>query len=367
MGLFVKPVFLIKAFLLIVFYSLGTSVNAQTYPYIRDVTDPESSASDAICGPLKMVTICTADLDSLRLFYETGMGMTLSGPLRISNKEKKKQRLLWDMPASVRYRMYLLHRPNLPENMEIRVLLVSKKLPLIHENYNPRELGPFSLGFPNANQEAIGSEMNQLGFTTMIPLQPALLTRPDGTKYKYLETIYRAPDFVHIVGVERGNGMPQLSPIDSATLKGGPGFSAQVVTGMSDRVIAFYTKVLGMEIRKDSEWKTGDGSALGMPPGATYRNTIVFAKGASTGYMQFMDFKDNGRVYTKVPPRLPHRGIGMYSFETADIRKVNKRAVESRALVIQKPIAYRDPVLGNCTVMTLMAPNGIMIEIFQRK
>lgn len=341
--------------------------SAYNQSYIKDITNPESTSSDALCGPLKIVTICTSNLDSLRLFYEAGMGMVLSGPLRVTKREKKKQRLLWDLPGTINYKVYLLYRPNVPENIELRVLLVSKKLSLVHETYNPRELGPFSLGFPNANQELLDKELHNLGFNTKVPLQTVLMSKPDGTKYRYMEAIYQAPDFIHAVGVERGNGMSQLAPYDSTTLKGGPGFSAQVVTGMSDRVLAFYTKVLGMEIRKDAEWKTGDGSALGLPAGSGYRNTIVFAKGASTGYLQFIDFKDNMRLYPKVPPRMPYRGIGMFGFETSNINKVTQLAIESKIRIIQKPMVLKDPILGNCLIMTMMAPNGVLVEVFQRK
>lgn len=356
-----------KIQLLISFYFLFFCTTVYSQSYIKDITNPESTSSDALCGPLRIVTICTANLDSLRLFYETGMGMMLTGPLRVTNKEKKKQRLLWDLPASVNYKIYLLYRPNVPDNIELRVLLVSKKLSLVHETYNPRELGPFALGFPNASQELLDKELHNLGFKTKVPLQTTLMSKPDGTKYRYLESIYQAPDFIHAVGVERGNGMAQLAAYDSSTLKGGPGFSAQVVTGMSDRVLAFYTNVLGMEIRKDAEWKTGEGSALGLPAGSGYRNTIVFAKGASSGYLQFIDFKDNRRLYPRVPPRLPYRGIGMYGFETTNINKVNKLAIESRIRIIQKPILLKDPIIGNCLVMTMMAPNGVLVEVFQRK
>lgn len=346
---------------------LVNSIGAQIPVYAKDITDPESKVSDALCSPLHIVTICTANLDSVKLFYVKGMGMTLVGPMEHTKKEKQQQMQIWDLPSSLEYKLYYLFRPTVPENIKIRVLVLSNKYPLIHKTYNSREMGPFTLGFPNADEERLDSMIHELGFSSMAPLQAAMLTKQDGSKYKYLETIYKAPDFIHIVGIERGNGMPQLSAYDSVTLKGGPGYAAQIVTGISEQVIKFYTEVLGMEIRKDTEWKTGEGSALGMEPNIPFRFTIVYAKGAKSGHLLFLDFKDNKRISSNAAPRLPNRGIGMYSFETKDILSVYNKAKDFGAKIIVKPTDYKDPWNGNCRIMTLSAPNGLMIEVLQKK
>lgn len=357
-----------RKIILLFFYCITVHCILAQNPYnVRDITDPVSSRADALCGPLHTVTITTAHLDSLELFYVKGMGMSLLGPFNLSKKEMRQQKELWDLPAMMDYSLYLLHRPTVSDNIRIRVLVVSKRQPLIHKTYNSREMGPFTLGFPNANQEKLDTLIRELGFTSMAPMQAAVLSKPDGTKYKYLETIYKAPDFVHVVGIERGNGMPQLAPYDPETSKGGPGYAAQIVTGMGKQVIKFYTDVLGMEIRKDTEWKTGEGSALGIEPNVPFRFAIVYSKGATSGYLLFMDFKDHIRYNSHASPRPPNRGIGMYSFETKNIRQVYNRAKEMDIRIIQKPNDYKDPMIGNCRIMTMVAPNGLMIEVFQKK
>lgn len=356
-----------KYLLLICIGCFVNSIGAQIPVYVKDITDPESKVSDALCSPLHTVTICTANLDSVKLFYVKGMGMTLVGPIELTKKERQQQLEIWDLPTSLDYKLYYLHRPNVPENIKLRLLVLGNKSPLVHKTYNSREMGPFTLGFPNANEERLDSIIHELGFSSMAPLQAAMLAKPDGSKYKYLETIYKAPDFIHAVGIERGNGMPQLSAYDPNSLLGGPGYAAQVVTGISKQVIKFYTEVLGMEIRKDTEWKTGEGSALGMESNIPFRFTIVYSKGAKSGHLLFLDFKDNKRLSPNAAPRLPNRGIGMFSFETKNIRSVYNRAKDAGAKIIVKPIDYKDPFNGNCRVMTLFAPNGLMIEVFQKK
>jgi catechol 2,3-dioxygenase-like lactoylglutathione lyase family enzyme len=353
-----------QLFTVLLFFVAITIIQAQKPGAMRDISEPESSEADALCGPLKMVTICTAHLDSIELFYVKGMGMQLTGPYALTKEQEKMQKRLFDINGN--YKLYLLERKNVPENIKIRVLLVSKNNPLIHKSYNAREMGPFTLGFPNANQEKLDKELRELGFSTMAPMQAAMLSKPDGTKYKYLETIYKAPEFVHVVGIERGNGMPQLAPYDSATLKGGPGYSAQIVTGISNPMIQFYTYVLGWEMRRDNEWKTGEGSALGIEAGVPFRFSILYAKGARSGHILLMDFADGKKIDTYAPPQIPNRGIGMYSFETKSIEEVAERAKEKRLRILQAPIVHEDAVLGKVKAMTLVAPNGVMVEIYQR-
>lgn len=356
-----------KSLLFALFYCFIQFGQAQSALHVKDITVPESSRADALCGPLHMVTMATGYLDSIELFYVKGMGMKLVGPISLTKKDKKQQKEMWDLASSFDYSLYLLQRPNVPENIQIRVVLVSKKIQPIHKSYNSREMGPFTLGFPNGNQEGLDSSLRSLGFSSMAPMQAAILSKPDGTKYKYLETIYKAPEFVHAVGIERGNGMPQLAPYDTVSLKGGPGYAAQIVTGISKSVLNFYTEVLGMEIRKDTEWRTGEGSALGIEPNIPFRFAIVYSKGATSGHLIFMDFKDNKKLSTNTAPKLPNRGIGMYSFETKSIRQVYNRAKDQGVRIIQTPIDYKDPIIGSCRLMTMIAPNGVMVEVFQRK
>lgn len=352
---------------MLTFLSIIYTISGQKPVSQQDITIPTSTKAEAICNQLHTVTICTSNLDSIKLFFAEGMGMELKGPIKTSSSQKKMLGQLWSIPATINWQLYLLHRPKAPENIQIRVLLLQKETPLIHTSYSAREMGPFTLGFPNANQEKLDSCLKKLGFTTMAPMQAAMLSKPDGNKYRYLETIYKAPDFIHAVGIERGNGMPQLAPYDSSTLKGGPGYSAQIVTGMSNEVIDFYTSVLGWEIRRDNEWTTSPGSALGIEAGVPFRFTILYAKGASSGHIILMDFKDNKKILANAAPQLPNRGIGMYSFFTKNILQVKQNATKQGIKIIKDITNINYPWLGQVKAMTLLAPNNVLIEVLQEQ
>ncbi len=348
------------AFLLFCFF-----VFAQKPTVMRDLTEPESKKEDALCGQLRMATLCTNDLGAIKKFYVDGMGMTLSPALAMNNAQKQMAKALWGIPNKIDFTVYKLYRKEVPENILIRVLLIKQKMPAIHESYSSREQGPFSLGFPNNMQRQLDVSLRKHGVESMAPLQASKIYRADSSFYNYLETIYKAPDNVHAVGITR-EGIAQLAPYDTATGLGGPGYSAQVVTGMSDTIISFFKNVLGYEVRRDNLWTSGKGSALGIEAGVPFRFTALYAKGATNGHVLLMDFKDKQSIELKMPPRLPYRGLGMYTMETKDLQKVYANALAFHATGLQKPSIYNDAILGKIKLICMQMPNGFLVEVFER-
>ena len=98
-----------KYLLIICICCYVSSLVGQIPVYVKDITDPETKVSDALCSPLHTVTICTANLDSVKLFYVKGMGMTLVGPMELTKKERQQQMEIWDLPSSLDYKLYYLH------------------------------------------------------------------------------------------------------------------------------------------------------------------------------------------------------------------------------------------------------------------
>lgn len=351
--------------LLILVLGLG-SLRAQQTVASRDLTEPMSSPADALCSQVEIITLCTNEPDSLTLFFEQGWGLRKQGPFRLSKKEQKKLALRWNLPRDSEFQCLYFDRPNAPGTILLRVLVFEKKMPLIRSGYGPSENGPFTIGFPNARQEQMHHKLSSMGYSTLAPLQAALLNKPDGSQYKYLETIYKGPEWLHAVGIERGNGMPQLSNIDSASGVGGPGYSAINVTGMGDTVISFLINVLGYELRRDQVWTTGKGSALGLPSGIPFRFVIAYARGATSGHLILMDFQQTNPLAPAHPPHLPYRGIGMYSVSTHQLEEVLTRALQKGVEVLASPDRCKDPVVGSYKSILLLAPNQVYIEVMER-
>jgi len=340
---------------------------AQNQVTQRDLTDPASSVTEAVCGPIEIITICTNQPDSLELFFVKGWGLRKSGPYILPAKQRKQFAAKWQIPDSLTFQITYYDRPGAPQNGKLRVLSFNKKVPVIRSQYGPAENGPFTLGFPNTQQEKLHSYLVAMGYQTLAPLQASMLSKPDGTQYKYLETIYKGPEWLHAVGIERGNGMPPLSEVDSISHLGGPGYSALNVTGMSDTVLSFFTRVLGYELRRDQVWKTGEGSALGLPAGIPFRFSIAYAKGATSGHLLLLDFQQSSPKQSAHPPHIPNAGIGMYSFRTSKMDELLANAIRFGVPIISGPGYITDPRLGKYRSVVMVAPNQVYIEVIEQK
>jgi len=186
-----------------------------------DISNPiHVNTFDGLCNYLHTATLCSTNLENTKKFYVQGMGMAIDGPYNLSVDEKNAQRKLWNIPADIDYDYYYIHRASVPSLVKIRFLHLKQETPHIHHSYSCRELGSFSLGFPNGDAIKTDKRIEDLGFGRMAPLQTGEVTR-DGKTFPYYETIHQGPDYLHCVSLSRGGGMPQVSPIDEATKLGG--------------------------------------------------------------------------------------------------------------------------------------------------
>lgn len=329
----------------------------------KDPLAPQSKPEDALTKQLYGATLCTFSLEENILFYVKGMGMSLRGPVQVDKKTKELERKMWQIPADIDWELYILERPSLPSAVKIRLLLLNKATPSIHKSWNSLELGPFSLGFPNTKQASTDSLIRKLGFGAQAPMTVYQVSAADGSKYDVHETIFNGPDFVKGVGIFRGSGMPQLSPVDEKNRMGGPAYAAQVVKD-SDKVLAFYTDILGLELRADREWTTS--GALGAPAGTRYRFALVYAKGTTHGHLLFIDYRNQTPIDPGVQPRLPNRGLGMLTFPCKSLEEVRKRAEKAGLKTFSEIQKYISPLFGDKKSMTLLAPNGLLIELFEQ-
>jgi hypothetical protein len=328
----------------------------------RDALAPKSSAQDALCRPLYGVTICTNSLEETLLFYRDGMGLSIVGPLAQTAQDQARERKMYDIPADVNWTLYLLERKNVPSAIKIRLMVLSKPMPSIHQSWNSLETGPFSLGFPNLYQATVDSVIRKKGFGAQAPMNVYPVKAADQSTYTVYETIFNGPDFVKGVGITRGDGMAPLSPVDSLTGMGGPGYSAMVLQN-SQVFIDFLTQTLGLELRADRVWTTS--GALGVPAGTQYRFALVYAKGAANGHLLLLEFLNQKAIVTGISPKIPNRGLGCWTFPCRDLSEVFKRAKSHNIKILAPPTFHFSPLYGQREVMTLLAPNGFLVEIFQ--
>ena len=99
--------FIIRAILLLVVTLSGLN---QAYASNKDALAPKSAKSDALALPLHTATIATVSLEQSLLFYRDGMGMQVKGPIKLSDKQIKQQRKLWNIPQDISWQTYHLYR-----------------------------------------------------------------------------------------------------------------------------------------------------------------------------------------------------------------------------------------------------------------
>ncbi|MEM6801739.1 MAG: VOC family protein [Bacteroidota bacterium] len=324
---------------------------------------PSGISENALTGHLNVATFCTEDLEGYKHFYGEIMKMQIEGPFSLSAEEKQTQRSFWHIPDEIDYDLYHFYRASVPSLVHMRVLHLKTSTPRIHQSYNSYELGTFSLGFPTSDAKAMDERMKAYEVEAMAAMQLGDIVRANGEKGQYLEIIYKGPDYLHCVGIERVN-FPQLAPCDPKDGFGGPGYSALVPID-SQAEMDFYTEVLDFFVLFDANWETAEGSALGTGPGVPFRFVALYAQGAEQNHILLLDFKDGNQIDTGVPSHLPNQGLGMYTYQSSNIEEVQRRAVSHGVEVLSPIKEVNDSILGRGKACLLLSPNKMYIEIFQ--
>ena len=58
--------------------------------------------------------------------------------------------------------------------------------------------------------------------------------------------------------------------------------------------------------------------------------------------------------------------LGMWTFPTKNIEKVHQNALVKGITVVLPPTMVKTAELGKARVMTMLAPNGFLIEVFEK-
>jgi hypothetical protein len=81
--------------------------------------------------------------------------------------------------------------------------------------------------------------------------------------------------------------------------------------------------------------------------------------------MLFLDYRENTLEGSGAAPRAPNRGLAMWSYPVRDFEEIQRRVEKAKVPVVHGPVSYESPSLGKHRVMTVRAPNGFMVELFE--
>ena len=232
----------------------------------------------------------------------------------------------------------------------------------------PRIDGGLAIGFPVRDMEAAVANGKAKGFETTAGITRLPMPRADGSMYDALETHFKAPDDVYVLGIGRPEDLAPVGPIAEGKNIGGPAYSSQTVNnGESD--IAFYRDVLGYEVRRDLKMPVVEqleGGLIDVPVGTVMRFYQLFAPGSSAGYLVFLDFEDNG-LTNETKSRPLHRGLAAWTFPVADMADMLARLKDHGADIVAGPLEHDSPLFGKHRAVTVTSPNGFLIELIEAR
>lgn len=319
-----------------------------------------TSADAALAGPLNTVTIITPDLAALSRMYRDGLGLDATGPLDIDPPTRSALSTLWGLPIDLMWQLHLFRRTKVKTATQIRALVTTRATPPIRQSWNRQELGPYGMGFPNTDVVAWDKHVLGLGFTRATDeIERFPLKAGDGTAYDVREATFNGPEYLRSIAISRGGGMAQVGAVDPATGRGGPAYATQVLRDADmDPMIAFFTGVLDFEVRSDRIWRAYD---------IPFRFATVHAKGSDTGHVALASYApDHVAPGTGVAPRPPNRGMAMWSFPAKSLAEIERRATAAGVKPLAGPITVDVADLGARRAITYLAPNGFMVEVFER-
>jgi catechol 2,3-dioxygenase-like lactoylglutathione lyase family enzyme len=312
-----------------------------------DPMAPATRPEDARVGPLRRVTIAVADAPAAAAFFAKHLHL----------------RARADGPDGS---SFLLDAPATPGAIEVGIV-ASPQGQLIRPGMDATLDGGLSIGFPVASLEGTLARVTAAGVRSTAGIVSLTMKRADGSEYTSGEIMFCGPDDVYVLVVGRPPDLAPVGPIDPATGVGGATYSALVVPD-SEREIAFYTGVLGWELRRNVEVESsGPGGGLGLPAGTRFRFIQLFAPGAMRNYIVLLDLMGAGRR-NPVAPRLPNRGLVAWTFASGQFDAVAHAASRSSAAGSMTIKTGRDAAAGVALrTLSMLTPAGLRIHVAERK
>jgi ABC-type lipoprotein export system ATPase subunit/catechol 2,3-dioxygenase-like lactoylglutathione lyase family enzyme len=316
-------------------------------------------AALASLGKKILVLLVSHDLNRTRKYAD--VIITLRNGLFVTNPNEEKESEGSLVPATTtRSGKRVPHaRPSLPDAIRVLILVPDADTPVMRRSHDREETGPYALGFAMSDVRAVDPRIVALGFRRTLPaVNEYPLQRRDGTEYPVIEASYEIADNTRLVLMQRGGGMRATGSIDPATGLGGPSYSSLIVEDAA-AMERFFTGVLDLERRTSREWTVFS---------PRFRYVTLHAKGAHTGNLGLVEYElADRKPSTGVAPRPPNRGLAAWSFPVRNLDAVLARAAAQRVTRVAGPMKIDDPRFGEVEIATVLAPNGLLVELFERR
>ncbi len=286
---------------------------------------PSTLTKKILTGPLRLVTLCSDDIDEIRSFYVDQMGLTVEGPLEIEDPEKLKT--YYGITEGIEMSVYQVGPKYADDGIFFRIINISQSTPKIKASASAREVGLLLM------ERQSGPELQVAQSPSHYYWRNIVTTLPKGSEI---------PD--------------EVVAIPTVTF----------VTDQIEEDIIFYTHIFGMNLLSDETREVAKAELPGLERHATIRSIRLQSKTGEGCYMRLIAFEDEEYAELQAAPRLPNQGIPMCSYETTDIGEILARAHAKQIKIYRTPRKHHDPILGEVITMSLLSPTGSIIEVYSR-
>ena len=296
----------------------------------------EISEETALCGALRVITICTHHFASTKRYNNKILKLPHEGPISLDDSDSKRLKSLWGIEDSMDFEYHVFASRILEEGLQIRVLHMNQEISSIYESHHPRNIGVHSIVFHSTNWNKINSKIKEKGVRKVKGLK-----RLDEAEVKNERTKILGPSQLFYEVVSDDKDFIEI----------------EINSDAFDQERKFFSKVLGHPHFKISNYELNE-------VGVQYHTVSSSIKDDTA--INFIEFEDNFYKEVNEPPRIPNEGIGMLSFETKDIGEVLARCHAHQFQVYRTPRKVNDPIYGEAISMTILAPTGMLIEVYNK-
>jgi len=303
-------------------------------------------------GPIDRVFISVSSLDASLAVYRDWAGMKVRAEQDLSPEEVQH---LFKLPARTEARAVALGNETQTTLLELIEFRPHSGIP-IRRKANEWDYGIYDIAFAVEGLEAIHRGLKAKGFSF---LSNPVTYNPFGTKVR--EAILIGPDNVHAAHIERIPEPDTAMPARYLRMAD----SAQFVENV-DEAIAFYRDLLGLTVLVNQAMPTGMvDEIIGVPRGTDATMVFMNKKGASAPVVEFLQLSVKGKSLARIA-RPPNLGVFMLSFQVDNLDATLEALNQREYHILSGPIELGTKVHGKIRALTVEAPAGVMVELFEK-
>jgi catechol 2,3-dioxygenase-like lactoylglutathione lyase family enzyme len=312
---------------------------------------------------IRFTTLSVADLERAVALFRDVMGMSIIAQQEILGPEIEE---LWGLPTFMLGQSVILGKPDLSGSQIRLVQFEPVSQIVVREKAEPWDTGAIKIvDFMVSDFQQAEQALMSHGWEWRTPPQQYKLPNGEGES---LEGHVKGPDGT-IVGVIKLIGLSRSKYVEIAddVLFSEMATTSYLVPNIT-QALEFYSAVLGLHVTDDVTINEAEIQKLiGIPSGVGLRMVLLASGQARSGKIGLLEYEGVTGTSLAEISKPPHRGAVLISFETDNLDDLHGRLKTSGAHIVCPPVQIEVQPYGDVRAMTAKAPDGVMLEFFQRQ